>query len=390
MLTLLASTTVLAFFLALAISVGTSMPEQLPAHLVFALGAMPLITAAMLHFVPVLTRSGPPHPLIRLLPWPVLAGGALASLSFKSADLWPWGVLLALGTVLLAMLCLLFWALARGRRCLGAPHPGLWWYPAALACLCLGLLAAMVMVTWSEAYPALRLVHLHLNLLGFIGLTAVGTLQVLMPTALGRPDPGAAARLKKDLPSALFGVVLIASGAGLSWVAWSPMLPVLFWGMGLMLWLETLQRLGRAWWALAGLGLFARDGAAASLAWAGAGLAAVSLLAVGHSGLFHAIGWSGLAGNRAIMGFILAFMLPLVSGALAYLLPLWRRPGRQTAWHEFQRRRLGAYAGVRGVLFVTSGLAVTLGLRLALLLAVPALAQFAWRLFDRKSWQREV
>lgn len=388
MLSLLALTTILAFFSALAVSVGTSWPEQFPAHLVFALGAMPLIVGAMLHFVPVLSRSGPPHPLIARLPLPALCGGALASWSFISVDLWPWGVLLALGLALLAILSLLGWTVLRARRCLGRPHPGLWWYAAALGCLALGLVSAVVMVNWGPAYPALRLVHLHLNLLGFIGLTAVGTLQVLMPTALGKPDPAAAARLQKDLPSALVGVILIALGAGLSWVAWSPVLPFMFCGLGLVLWLETLQHLGRAWVVMAGWGLLIRHGAAASLAWAVLGLVAVSMLAVGHGGFFHATGWTGLAGNRAIMGFILAFMLPLVTGALAFLLPLWRRPGRQTAWHEFQRRRLGAYAGVRGALFVTAGLAVTLGLRLALLLAVPALAQFAWRLCDAKSWRQ--
>jgi hypothetical protein len=42
---------------------------------------------------------------------------------------------------------------------------------------------------WPAGYGALRLVHLHLNTLGFIGLTAIGTLHVLMPTVLGKPDP---------------------------------------------------------------------------------------------------------------------------------------------------------------------------------------------------------
>ena len=65
---------------------------------------------------------------------------------------------------------------------------------------------------------SLRLLHLHLNTLGFIGLTAIGTLQVLMPTILAGPDGEASARLRDDLLPAVGGVFLVALGAAV----WSP------------------------------------------------------------------------------------------------------------------------------------------------------------------------
>jgi hypothetical protein len=62
------------------------------------------------------------------------------------------------------------------------------------------------------------------------------------------------------------------------------------------------------------------DGAAASLF--GAGLGLLVVLAGGA----HGLGW--LPGRPAVGGFFVLFLLPLVSGALAQLLPVWRFPGR--------------------------------------------------------------
>ena len=107
--------------------------------------------------------------------------------------------------------CLAVWVRQRGRRTLGRPHPGVAWYAAALGCLMLALLAILAGLVWPAAYPALRLAHLHLNTLGFIGLSALGTLQVLMPTVLGVQDPDAVQRLRGQLPWALTAVALVNS-----------------------------------------------------------------------------------------------------------------------------------------------------------------------------------
>ena len=194
-------------------------PRPALTHVALGLGILPLILAAMSHFVPVLTRSRAtlPHTLslVPLLAWlaAVLLIGSL------SGDLpGPAPRHLAFLLAFSATAALLVWIELRRRHTVGQPHPGLYWYVAALLCLGLALLAVPLMNVWPAHYRALRLLHLHLNLLGFVGLTALGTLQVLLPTTLTQPDPQAAQRLRPgaDLKFALAGTLLIALGAAIA------------------------------------------------------------------------------------------------------------------------------------------------------------------------------
>lgn len=372
LLHLLVINAVASFAVALAVGMAYDLPRQLPAHLVFALGILPLIFGAMGHFVPVLSRSGAPAVLIARLPLAGMAAGVVICLSFVRPGLWPWGPAGAAALAFLITLILAVWIVQRGRRGLGAPHPGLWWYAAACLCLALALAAAFGMAWWSDGYVWLRLAHLHLNTLGFVGLTALGTLQVLMPTAVGRPDPLAGPRLKRDLAPALLGVLLTAAGAALGAAGLPASAAGLVSFLGLALWLWPLLRLAAAWWRHFRPELLSAHGAPASLGWALLGLIVLSLLGPGH-GLGSP---SPLDGGRAILGFVLACLLPLVTGAVSQLLPVWLRPGRQDAWHGEQRRRLGRYAGLRAGLFFTAGFLVVLGWRPAALLVIPALSQF--------------
>lgn len=368
LLPLLALWSVFAFAGALGVAVFGEAPRQLPAHMAFALGAMPLIFAAMGHFVPVLTRSGDAPAAVFRLPLLALAGGMGAAASFAWPQLWLRGPTLAVLPTLIAALGLMAWIIKRGRSSLGAPHPGLWWYPAALACLVLALLAIPAMELFPGARSGLRLWHLHLNTLGFMGLTALGTLQVLLPTAAGKSDPGAAGRLKRDLPLALGGVLLVAAGSAAGGRIAYPL------GLlGLAFWLVPLFRMLAAWVPLYRQAILGRDGPAASLTWAAVGLTLLSLA--------HGLGLA--AGIEAIGGFFLAFLLPLVTGAVSQLLPVWLRPGRQDAWHLGIRAALGRYAGLRGAAFVAAGLGWSLGWKAAGLLALPALAQFLGTLILR-------
>jgi hypothetical protein len=71
---------------------------------------------------------------------------------------------------------------------------------------------------------------------------------------------------------------------------------------------------------------------------------------------------AGMTGARpAIAGFVLAFLLPLVSGAAAQLLPVWLRPGPKTPWHDFLRMRLGWAGAPRALLMAAGGLLVVFG-----------------------------
>lgn len=330
------------------------------AHLMFATGIMPLILGAMLHFVPVLTRSRGAVTAFHCLPFAAGGAGLLATVAFIVPGFFAAGVhggaTLALG-IALAMAT---WIVRRAKAAVGAPHPCLHWYLAASLCLALALVAALAMGAWPQWRAELRVFHLHLNALGFIGLTALGTLQVLLPTAAGRPDQKAGARLRSDLPLAVAGVLLIAAGA-----AWGRVAAV----AGMALLLVAVARLGMAWSTNFAREISRLHGAAPALALALAGLAGVLLSGAGHA-------YGRLSGNDAIFGFVIAFLLPLVTGAASQLLPLWLRPGAQTAWHQEARTTLTRFGGVRGLAFVAAGACVVLGWRAAAWAAAAALAHF--------------
>lgn len=327
--------------------VGNTTP-QLAAHLAFALGVLPLILAAMSYFVPVLTRS---RTAGFSLWWPPLlawAGGALAVISF-AGDFSPMRLSAAATLGMLAALSLGGWTLYRARHMFGPRHRGLDWYLAALGFLLLALLAVVVMPLLPAQRNALRLFHLHANLLGFVGLTALGTLQVLLPTCLGQADPAAALRLRRDLKWAVAGALLIAIGAALSAIAPKTGQALALLGAACYGW--AVLNMLRDWQSRFGKALLQMHGAAPSLAAAALGLLAMLLMGVAHS-----VGW--LQARPAVAGFVMAFLLPLVSGAAAHLLPVWLRPGVQGAWHQVLRAKLCRWGGVRGLLLLLLGLAV--------------------------------
>ena len=191
-------------------------PPQVVAHLAFALGAMPLILAAIAYFVPVLTRGTGAPAWLRAAPLLAWLGAAVIIAGFTGqVDLLAAGPVAALITGVAAC-AMLLWMIGRARAAVGAAHPGLAWYLAAVAFLIVALLAIPAMALWPEHRAALRQFHLHLNLLGFVGVTAIGTLQVLLPTSVGRSDYQASGRLVTDLKFACAGAMLLAVGTALA------------------------------------------------------------------------------------------------------------------------------------------------------------------------------
>lgn len=360
MLNYLVATALSGFAGALMLGWLIPLPSAAHVHLALAAGVMPLIMGAMLHFAPVLTRSTAPGLSIQRLPWLAQGAGILVTLAFLFPDFLIAGRNLAAALGLVAAATLAMWMQQRGRQALGSPHPGLNWYLAALACLILALLTVFAMSLWPEHSLSLKRFHLHLNTLGLIGLTAVGTVQVLLPTAAGRMDAQVAGRLRKDLRYALAATLLIAAGAaGIPGLAWA----------GLALWSVPLYRMLATWLKLYPTEIFSWHGAVPPLAAAPCGLG-LALLAGALQGTGH------ISASGAGHAFILAFLLPLVTGAVSQLLPLWLRPGAQTPWHGEMRQRLGRWSGIRILLFAGGGLAATLGWRTGILLAAIGLAWF--------------
>lgn len=362
-LVLMAANAVAMMAAALVLWLVADLPAALTAHLVLALGIMPLILAAMAYFVPVLTRSDAAPRAVDTLPLAAWVGSLamVASRSGATAISAPMADALAVAGSLsaaAAAAALISWTLARARRSLGAPHPGLAWYLAALGFLLAALLVVPALLLMPALYPGLRVVHLHANLLGFVGLTALGTLQVLLPTAAGRWDQHASGRLARDLKFAVAGAALLALGTATSTALAA---------VGAVLFAWPVLRMGKRWLTGYADQIVRLHGAATSL-----GLSCVGLLGLLAAGVAHGFGHLGTSGAAA--GFVLAFLGPLVSGAAMQLLPVWLRPGRQDAWHETLRYDLGRLAGVHATLLVAGGLSVACGHPQGLWLAAAGLA----------------
>lgn len=357
------------FFVNLAVLILAEPSPQFTTHLVFAVAILPLIVGAMTHFVTVLTRSGEPHRAVFVLPFVLQTAGVFVVLYFQG-----WlgrGALhTAAGGLLLLCVCFCVWMLRRARRAIGRPHPGWRWYLAAVGCLAVGLALVPAMDVWPEWWLSLRLFHLHINTLGFIGLTAIGTLQVLMPTVLNGPDSEAVDRLNDDLLPALVGVCLVALGAAV----WSPA----WWAMRWLLLLPgvvslsyVVGRLGLAWLRRYGWRPMAGNGAAVSLISALLGFLLLMLFGTVH-------GFGLLNGRDAVLAFVACFLMPLVTGALAQLLPVWCTPGRRTGLRDRLHVILSAGGGLRAVLFLVGGGLLAVGQPAGVWLSVAGLLSFLY------------
>jgi hypothetical protein len=305
-------------------------------HLAFAVGAMPLIFAAMLYFIPVLTRGVTAEARTRAIPLLGLTGGLLIVTSFSGAGPPLWTAVIP---VMLAAGWLLWWSIKRTRCALDRPHPGLHWYQAALICLLIGLIAIVAAVIRPEYWQPLRRLHLHLNLLGFIGMTAIGTLQVLLPTTAGFADRNAAIRLRHGVVPAFVGTLLIALGAAFNmWLSW---IGLCCWAIPLSQWLIDLMRRPPSILFSA----VATPLTMASIGWC-------ALLAVGAAQPFGVV-----TADQALQAFFPLFLLPLVTGATAYLLPVWRAP-TDPAGHLSGRARLMTGSLARCGLFAAAGILI--------------------------------
>lgn len=342
-----------------ALILSSCLRQYAPAlvHLILAAGVMPLIMAAMIYFTPVLTHSRAPSWPVLLVPGVALIAGAGAAASiFWRRDL----ILAPALSAMFAAAALLGWIRHRARTMLGRPHPGLAWYQLALAGLLFGLLAISVAALWPEHWAALRRFHLHINIYGFIGLTAMGTLHVLLPTVAGYTDPATRVRLQHDLFPMALGALLLAIGS--AWWIW------LVWP-GLVLCLIPLTRFAASLVPRWRESVWGWHRPSVSL-----GLAVPGLMLVLIAGGLHAVG--ALPTEVALPLFFYMFLFPLVTGAVSYLLPVWIWPARNTTAYESAVRRLAWGSGARALVFLAAGVMAWAGLPEAVYLAGAVMAVF--------------
>jgi len=314
------------------------------AHLAFAVGIVPLIFAAISHFVPVLTRSGDPGWWIARLPGVAQLVGIVAATAMQG---WlPYWLLPAAAAVDLVLAAILLgWVVVRALDALGSPHPGWRWYGASLGCLLLALVAIVAIPLWPEHEQVLRLFHLHLNVLGLVGLAALGTLPVLLPTVLGRADPQAAYWLRQRWQRVVGGALAMAIGAAVFW-------PLAVVGTYFVV-VAACCLIGQ-WRRQFGLRVLLADGVACSLLGAVAGLLLTLVAGMAH-------GVALLPGRTVLLVWGTGFLLPLVSGTLSQLLPVWRWPGPTVPARQIMRQKLAATGGWRAALFFAAALALLAG-----------------------------
>lgn len=148
----------------------------------------------------------------------LLNAGVIGVLAGGAADR-PWvgvgGAVLVFG----AIAAHLWWLAAEVRRALPARFAvTVHYYLAAAGALLTGIPAGAVMLV--AAGPRLLLFHSHVNLLGWVVLTVLGTLLTFWPTVLRtRMDDGAVAAARTGLPVAVGGLLLVGLGALLWWPA---------------------------------------------------------------------------------------------------------------------------------------------------------------------------
>ncbi len=349
----------LTFIVASLLAILDGSAAIISYHVIFAIGIVPLILSAMVYFVPVLTRSRSPSRMIVMLPMTALIGGVVVTSHFAFPQAVPNGQYIGAAIIITVIASLGVWAYRSGSKAIGAPHPCLNWYLTAMACLCVALTAILIAYLIPSQRAALRLLHLHLNTLGFIGITALGTLQVLLPTTAQRADPGVTVRMRRHLKWIVAGTFLIACGA-----AWHPN----FAWVGLALLAIPLAGIFKSWLSLYFKDIFTPNGATPALAAALCGYVVTLLLGTAHAYHFPSF--------NPVATFIIAFLMPLVTGTVSYLLPLWLHPGQQTTWHHAARKHLGTGGGLRAMALLIGGVSVGLGYRLGWVLAVIAISVF--------------
>jgi nitrite reductase (NO-forming) len=212
---------------------------------------------------------------------------------------------------------------ARARRAMPGGLAGtVWFYVAAVAALLagmgLGVLLAGGGAGSADAYRAMRLAHVHLNVLGWVGLTVVGTQFTLWPTVLRTrmvADPGRA--VGWSLPLTTGGLAVATAGllarrqavalAGLAGYAAGL-------GVALVPFVRTAVRRRphtAASWMLG-----------AGIAWFAVAVAADLVALTGSPRVVDLDGWV----NQLLPAVAVGFGLQVLTGALTYLLPVvWGR-----------------------------------------------------------------
>jgi len=235
----------------------------------------------------------------------------------------------------------------------------LWFYVAAGALLLVGV----VLGVWLAHHPGeplhtqLRAAHIAVNLLGWIGLTVLGTVVSLGPTMLRtRIVEGAERRSRQALPLLIAGIAMIVTAAAVDRL-WLAVFGGSVYAVGFVLVAWPLVQAGRLRWPSS----FPAWSLACGLAWYG-GLLATFAVRSTQVAVDHAAGPSGWAAFGAVLDdlapvFAAGFVAQVLLGALSYLIPVVMGGGPTAV--RSMNRDLDALGALR-VVVVNLGLLISM------------------------------
>ncbi|PYI65421.1 copper oxidase [Arthrobacter livingstonensis] len=185
-------------------------------HLLFLGAVTNSILVWSWHFAQALLRGPTPSQRGMAVRLVLLNVAVLAVVVSMVANIW---LLTLLGSILVGAVVAAHAVVLglRARKALPSRFGATVWYYVA-ACLLLpvgaGVGAALAANVGGEAHARLLLVHLAVNVLGFVGLTVLGTLMTLLPTMLRtRVADGADSVARHGVFALLAGVLLTTAGA---------------------------------------------------------------------------------------------------------------------------------------------------------------------------------
>ncbi|WP_394263275.1 hypothetical protein [Trueperella sp.] len=246
----------------------------------------------------------------------VLGVGALLVLVGFPADQW---LIVLAGALFVA--AAMAWHIAHLLKKFRAALPGRFrvvirYYVTAACMLPIGATFGAVLAFGvnDEWRGRLMITHMVFNLLGWIGLTVIGTLLTFWPTMIrARMDPHAEKYARQSYPLFLLGIAVMSAGA-LSGVQLLSLVGLATYTAGLVWWGRALIAPLRQ----KGLVEFAPTSVGVSMLWASVGLVWVGYL------LATSTNWSEVTDKLPTVAavFVVGFALQLLLGALSYLIPM--------------------------------------------------------------------
>ncbi|MFF0377763.1 hypothetical protein [Actinoplanes missouriensis] len=280
------------------------------------------------HFTSAILRlPAPAHRRADVAQLAVHNAGVVAVLAAGVTDR-PWLGVAGAVAVFAAVLSQLIWLARRLRRAVPSRFAvTVRYYLAAATALLTGIPAgAWMLVVDDDTRPRLLLFHAHVNLLGWVTLTVLGTLLTFWPTVLRtRIADGAVAASRTALPAAVTGLVVLAAGL----LAWWPVLAA----GGLLLFTVAAGLTAVPAWR-AGRAKPPASFAAWSIAAAGGWLFAALLL---DARILLTANSSAQAADRfstTLTPFLAGFVAQVLLGSLAYLLPMALGGGPSAVRHR--------------------------------------------------------